>query len=37
VWIHIPAKAILLDSKKGQQLANECMNPQQLIASKAKK
>ncbi len=37
VWIHIPAKAMLLDSKKGQQLANECRNPQQLMASKAKK
>lgn len=26
VWIGIPAKGILLDSKKGQQLANECKN-----------
>lgn len=24
VWINIPAKGMLLDSKKGQQLANEC-------------
>lgn len=37
VWIHIPAKAMLLNSKKGQQLANECMSPQQLVAFKAKK
>lgn len=37
VWIHIPAKAMLLDSKKGQQLANECRNPKQLMASKSKK
>ena len=29
VWIGIPAKGILLDSKKGQQLANECKNPEQ--------
>jgi hypothetical protein len=29
VWIGIPAKGMLLDSKKGQQLANECRNPQQ--------
>ncbi|MGB7480744.1 MAG: hypothetical protein WA924_10475 [Burkholderiaceae bacterium] len=30
VWIGIPAKGILLDSRRGQQLANECKNPQQL-------
>jgi hypothetical protein len=30
VWIGIPAKGILLDAKKGQQLANECKSPQQL-------
>lgn len=30
VWIGIPAKGILLDSKKGKQLANECKNPEQL-------
>ncbi|MEC5218359.1 hypothetical protein RCH09_003328 [Actimicrobium sp. GrIS 1.19] len=29
VWVGIPAKGILLDSKKGQQLANECKNPEQ--------
>lgn len=30
VWIGIPAKGILLDSKKGQQLANECKTPEQM-------
>ena len=33
VWIGIPAKGILLDSKKGQQLANECKNAEQLKPS----
>lgn len=31
VWIGIPSKGILLDSKKGQQLANECKNAEQLL------
>ena len=31
VWIGIPAKGILLDSKKGQQLANDCKNPEQMV------
>lgn len=30
VWLGIPAKGILLDSKKGQQLANECKNAEQM-------
>jgi membrane-bound inhibitor of C-type lysozyme len=30
VWIGIPAKGILLDSRKGQQLANECKSAEQL-------
>lgn len=29
LWIGIPAKAMLLDSKKGQKLANGCMKPGQ--------
>lgn len=32
VWIGIPAKGMLLDSKKGQQLANECRSPAQVAA-----
>ncbi|OGB23377.1 MAG: hypothetical protein A3I66_01555 [Burkholderiales bacterium RIFCSPLOWO2_02_FULL_57_36] len=31
VWIGIPAKGILLDSKKGQQLANDCKTPEQMV------
>jgi hypothetical protein len=34
VWIGIPAKGILLDSKKGQQLANECKSANQMVAMK---
>lgn len=37
VWISIPSKAMLLDSRKGQQLANECRNPEQQKALEAKK
>lgn len=36
LWIGIPAKGILLDSKKGQQLANECKNPEQFAANTQK-
>ncbi|MGB6054209.1 MAG: hypothetical protein WBG17_03115 [Burkholderiaceae bacterium] len=35
VWIGIPAKGILLDSRRGQQLANECKNPEQLALKTA--
>ena len=30
VWINIPAKGMLLDSIKGNQLANECKSPEQM-------
>jgi hypothetical protein len=32
LWIGIPAKSMLLDSKTGHQLANECKSPEQLAA-----
>ncbi len=35
VWIGIPAKGLLLDSHKGQQLANECKDPTQTALAKA--
>lgn len=37
VWIGIPAKGMLLDSKKGQQLANECKSLEQTQAKTAEK
>lgn len=37
LWIDIPSKAILLDSKKGLQLANECRDPEQAKAFAEKK
>lgn len=32
VWIGIPAKGLLLDSHKGQQLANECKTAEPVLA-----
>ncbi|WP_338844842.1 hypothetical protein V8J88_14405 [Massilia sp. W12] len=34
VWIGIPAKGILLDAKKGQQLANECKSREQVLEAR---
>ena len=36
LWIGIPSKGMLLDSKKGQQLANECRNAEQTQAHEKK-
>ncbi|MBI3285962.1 MAG: hypothetical protein HYZ65_14095 [Burkholderiales bacterium] len=32
IWIGIPAKGLLLDSHKGQQLANECKTAEPVLA-----
>lgn len=34
VWIGIPGKGMLLDSKKGHQLANECRTAEQMMPKK---
>lgn len=36
IWIGIPVKAMLLDSKQNRQLANECRNAEQDQAEKLK-
>lgn len=35
VWIDIPAKALLLDSRRGQQLANECKSNLSTVTAEA--
>ncbi len=35
IWIGIPSKSMLLDSRLNRQLANECMNAEQASASAA--
>jgi acyl-CoA synthetase (AMP-forming)/AMP-acid ligase II len=32
VWIGIPTKSLLLDSRRGQQLANECQTTEPVLA-----
>lgn len=36
IWIGIPTKSMLLDSKQNRQLANECQTVEQANAEKAK-
>ncbi len=36
IWIGIPTKSMLLDSKQNRQLANECQTAEQANAQKAK-
>jgi membrane-bound inhibitor of C-type lysozyme len=36
VFIGIPAKAMLLDSKQGRQLANDCKSAEQMVSSESK-
>ena len=35
IWIGIPAKGMLLDAKRGQQLANECKDAEQMMPKPA--
>jgi hypothetical protein len=35
VWLQIANKSMLMDQKKGQRLADECMSPQQFVVAEA--
>lgn len=35
VWLQIANKSMLMDQKKGQRLADECMSPQQVVVAEA--
>lgn len=35
VWLQIANKSMLMDQKKGQRLADECMSPQQILVAEA--
>ena len=35
VWLQIANKSMLMDQKKGQRLADECMSPEQIVVAEA--
>jgi len=35
VWLQIANKSMLMDQKKGQRLADECMSPEQVLVAQA--
>ena len=35
VWLQIANKSMLMDQKRGQRLADECMSPQQVVVAQA--
>lgn len=35
VWLQIANKSMLMDQKRGQRLADECMSPEQLVVAEA--
>src|SRR3990167_3812251 len=35
VWLQIANKSMLMDQKKGQRLADECMSPEQVVVAEA--
>lgn len=37
VWLQIANKSMLMDQKRGQRLADECMSPEQIVVAEALK
>ena len=35
VWLQIANKSMLMDQKRGQRLADECMSPEQIVVAEA--